>query len=177
MAYLPNGREIQRIEIPLLRHPHADQMNVLLMLLLIFSVLALVLSGVLTANLMAAMMAKQTRQVGVMKAVGASVWQVTRIYASGILIISVASVALGIPLGTIAGRAYAAFAAEQLNLAIGSYAVPVWLFGLIALFGVGVPLFSALRSNLANRAKTDSQNLAGRRNSAAEQAESFRKIL
>lgn len=138
------GREIQRTEIPLLRHPHADQMNVLLMLLLIFSVLALVLSGVLTANLMAAMMAKQTRQVGVMKAVGASVWQVTRIYASGILIISVVAVAFGIPLGTIAGRAYAAFSAEQLNLAIASYAIPVWLFSVIAVFGVGVPLFSAL---------------------------------
>lgn len=138
------GHEIQRIEIPLLRHPHADQMNVLLMLLLIFSVLALVLSGVLTANLMAAMMAKQTRQVGVMKAVGASVWQVTRIYASGILIVSVAAVALGIPLGTIAGRACAEFSAQQLNLAITSSAVPVWLFGIIAILGVGVPLFSAL---------------------------------
>ena len=44
------GREIRRVEVPLLKHPHADLMNTLLMLLLIFSLLALFLSGALTAD-------------------------------------------------------------------------------------------------------------------------------
>lgn len=138
------GREIKRIEVPLLRHPHADQMNTLLILLLIFSILALILSGVMTANLMAAMMAKQIKQVGVMKSVGANVWQITRIYAGGVLIISVIAVFIAIPLGTIAGLAYSKFAAAQLNLFVSSWAVSIWLFVFIFIAAVGTPLLSAL---------------------------------
>lgn len=97
------GREVQRIEIPSRRHPHADHVETLLTLLLIFSFLALILSGALTANLMAAVMAKQTRQVGIMKSTGATAWQVAELYLRLVFALSVVAVAVGIVLGTVLG--------------------------------------------------------------------------
>lgn len=137
------GREVQRIEIPSRRHPHADHVETLLTLLLIFSFLALILSGALTANLMAAVMAKQTRQVGIMKSTGATAWQVAELYLRLVFALSVVAVAVGIVLGTVLGRAYAGVAAEQLNLIVMSRGVPLWLFVVEALVGVGVPLLAA----------------------------------
>ena len=57
------------------QHPHTDQMNSLLFLLEAFGVLALALSGILVATIMAALLAQQIRQIGVMKAVGARTGQ------------------------------------------------------------------------------------------------------
>lgn len=139
-----NGREIRRVEVSLVRHPHADQMNTLLLLLLIFSALALLLSGALTANVMAAQMAKQTRQIGVMKAVGASSAQIAAIYLGGVSLVAVIAVTVGIPLGAVLGCAYASFAAEQLNLIVKSWQISLWLYLLVALVGIGVPLLAAL---------------------------------
>lgn len=138
------GREIKRIEIPLRRHPHADQMNTMLILLLVFSVLGMLLSGVSTANLMAAMMAKQARQIGVMKTLGANSGQIVQIYACGVLLIAVASIIFAIPLGAVLGTEYARFAAGELNLFVSSWAVPLRLYAVIVFVGIGVPLLSAL---------------------------------
>lgn len=135
---------IRRIELPIVKHPHADLMNTLLTLLLIFSVLALLLSGVLTVNVMAALMAKQMRQIGIMKSVGASSRQIAVIYLIQVLIMAIVAVGIGLPLGGWIGRAYSQFATGQLNLDVVSWSIPFPIYLIVVLTGIGVPLVAAL---------------------------------
>lgn len=138
------GHPVQRVEVPPTgKHPHADQMAAMLTLLRIFSVFALALSGVLAANVMTALLAKQVRQVGIMKAIGATTAQVSGIYLGLILILTVAAVVIGIPTGAIVARTFARFASGQLNLEVASWAIPPWIFGLEVLLGLGIPLLAA----------------------------------
>jgi putative ABC transport system permease protein len=61
------GRRVHRVEVARREHPHADHMGSMLTVLQVFSVLALILSGAMAANVVAALMAKQVRQIRVMK--------------------------------------------------------------------------------------------------------------
>lgn len=54
------------------RHPHQTQMTTVLSLFVIFALLLLLLSSLLTASLLSTMMARQVREIGIMKTLGAS---------------------------------------------------------------------------------------------------------
>lgn len=139
-----NGQSVSRIEIPEPgKHPHANQMATLLFLLEAFGLLALGLSGVLTANMISALLAQQIRQIGVMKAVGGRAYQVAVIYLGMVLFLGLLGLAVGIPLAILAGRGYASFAAGMLNFKIFSDAIPGWAFALQAGVGLLIPLTAA----------------------------------
>lgn len=138
------GRSVLRIDIPpSAEHPHQAQMNALLVLLLVFSVLALLLSGVLVANLITALLAQQVRQIGVMKAVGARTAQVAGVYLVTVLVLCGLALALALPSGLLAARYAAGLAAGLLNFNIVRYTVPTWVFGVQVLAGLAVPLLVA----------------------------------
>ncbi len=137
------GREVRRVEVPVREHPHADHMATLVLLLQLFSVVTLVFSGTLVANMTAGTLARQTRQIGVMKAVGAFFGQIAALYFAFILLVCGVAVVAGLPLGAGLARAFAGFAAGQLNLDVGSFAVPAWVFLVVALIGIGWPLLAA----------------------------------
>ena len=132
-VYVPNPGE----------HPHSDQMNSLLFLFESFGILALVLSGVLVANIINALLAQQIRQIGVMKAIGARTRQIASLYFSTVLIFGVLALAVGIPLGLWAGRLYATLTANFLNFDITNNAVPLWVYSVEILVGLSVPLIAA----------------------------------
>ncbi len=132
-VYVPNPGE----------HPHADQMNALLFLFEAFGVLALILSGVLVANIINALLAQQIRQIGVMKAIGARTQQIAGLYFGAVLIFGVLALVIGIPLGLWAGRLYATFAAGFLNFDITNNSVPLWVLGVEILVGLSVPVIAA----------------------------------
>ncbi len=125
------------------QHPHTDQMNSLLFLLEAFGVLALALSGILVATIMAALLAQQIRQIGVMKAVGARTGQIAGVYYGMVLIFGLVALAIGIPLGVAVGRGYAAFTAAMLNFDITSNIVPHWTYAVQILVGLSIPLLAA----------------------------------
>lgn len=139
------GRSVWRIDVPPPgRHPHADQMDTFLFLLGAFGALTLVLSGVLVANLTHALLAERMREIGVMKAIGATTRQVAALQLGQISILAAAALAVGIPLGLEAGRGYAGFAASILNMTIASEAVPIAVTVALILVGLVVPLLIAL---------------------------------
>ena len=112
-----NDHPVTRIEVPKPgKHPHASQMATLLFLLEAFGLISLFLSAVLVVNMISALLAQQIRQIGVMKAVGASLRQVTGIYYGMVILLGVFGLLFGLPLAIVAGRGYAAFAAQMLNL-------------------------------------------------------------
>lgn len=138
------SQSVTRIEIPPPgAHPHQGQMNALLVLLLVFSVMALLLSGILVSNMIAAFLAQQTRQIGIMKTIGARTGQIVSIYLGQILVLTLIALVIGMAVGTAAGQSGAALAAGLLNFNITSAAVPVWVYLLQAVVGISVPVVVA----------------------------------
>lgn len=124
-------------------HPHSTQMKTLLFLLEAFGIVALVLSCVLVAALVSSMLARQVREIGAMKAVGATSAQVAGVYAAGVAMLGVFAVALGIPLAVAAGRGYATFAMGILNFEIVDNSIPLWVFAVEIAVGILTPLLAA----------------------------------
>ena len=108
-----------------------------------FGLFVLVLSGILVVNLLTAMMASQLRQIGVMKAIGGTRWQIARIYFSQALFLGIAAVIVALPLGLVGSRALCQYMAVFLNFNINSFAVPVWVYLLVAVVGIAAPMAAA----------------------------------
>lgn len=125
------------------RHPHQTQMMGVMFLLLAFSLMALVLSGILVATSMAAMLARQVREIGVMKTVGARAAQIGGMYAALVLGLGLLSVVIAAPVGTLGAQALARMSAGMLNLNLESQQVPAWVYGVELLSGLLVPLLAA----------------------------------
>src|SRR5262249_15753789 len=104
---------------------------------------ALLLAGVVAANLLTAMMASEKRQIGVMKAVGGRRLQIARIYLGESLVLGGAALLLAIPAGLVGGRAFSRPMAGFLNFAIASFAGPAWVFFVTLAVGLLVPLVAS----------------------------------
>ncbi len=138
------GKQVRRIDIPTPgKHPHSDLTGILLLAMSSFGIFVLVLSGILVVNLLTAMMASQVRQIGVMKAIGATRWQLARIYLGQALFLGVAAVIVSIPLGIIGSRALCRYMAFFLNFDINSFSVPLWVYLLVAIVGIAAPVIAA----------------------------------
>ena len=138
------GHEVSRVDVPAPgKHPHSELMGILLLAMSSFGLFVLVLSGVLVVNLLTAMMASQVRQIGVMKAIGGTRWQIARIYFSQALFLGIAAVIVSLPLGLLGSRALCRYMAVFLNFDINSFAVPLWVYLLVAVVGIAAPLAAA----------------------------------
>ena len=130
--------------MPPRHHPHWELMVGVIDMLLGFSLLGFVLSCVLSATLIAGFLAPQARQVGVMKALGASDRQIVGMYAALVAVLGVVAVAIGVPLGIASGCALARSVGEILNFDLQSMAVPSGIWVSEAAAGVLLPLLLAL---------------------------------
>lgn len=139
------GHVVEEIQVPPPgKHPHQNQMVAILLMLLIFSLMAMALSAILVATLISGLLAQQIRQIGVMKAIGARTRQIAGLYIVLILLISAAAILLGAPLGVLAGRGFAGEVGRFLNITLYSKAIPLWVFGVQMVAGLLVPLLVAL---------------------------------
>lgn len=138
------GGSISRIEIPPGEHPHADHMRTMLMLVQVFGSLALVLASTLTANVLGMILARHTREVGIMKAIGASSRQIATVYSVSILTVAIPAVCLGIGCGAWLGTFFAQSVGPMLNLEIGSWRIPPRVFGGLFVLALGIPSLAAM---------------------------------
>ena len=138
------GHQVRRVDVPRPgKHPHSDLTGILLLAMSSFGLFVLVLSGILVINLLTAMMASQVRQIGVMKAIGGTRVQIARIYFGQALFLGLAAVIVSVPLGIIGSRALCRYMAMFLNFDINSFAVPWWVYLLVAIIGIAAPLVAA----------------------------------
>jgi putative ABC transport system permease protein len=138
------GHPVRRVDIPPPgKHPHADIMGLLLLSLASFGLFVMILSGVIVVNLLTALMAAQIRQIGVMKTIGGTRWQIARIYFGQALLLGAAALAIAIPAGIAGSRALCRAMAVFLNFDIDSFAIPAWVFLLTVASGLLVPLLAA----------------------------------
>lgn len=138
------GRTVEEIRIPPPeQHPHQGQMNTVMTILLVFSLLALLLSAILTATMIGNLLAQQIRQIGIMKAIGARSGQIANMYLALTAVLGVIATVIGIPLGITAGRGFSTVVAQLLNFTLYSNDVPAWVYGVLLLMGTFIPLLVA----------------------------------
>lgn len=141
---LDQGHTVREIRIPPPgKHPHQGQMNAVMLMLNIFAFLALILSGVLVGTTVASMMVRQIREIGVMKAVGASNGQIARLYFCMMLALGIGALVLSLPPAVLAARALVRMAAHNLNIQIESLTIPWWVFAVQCAAGLLAPLAAA----------------------------------
>ena len=104
-------------------HPLASIVSALLSVLVILGVLVVFLSGSLIANTMSALLNQHTRQVGVMKLVGARRRQIGGMYVA--LILSFGGIALiaSVPLGSWGAYALSRFVARIMNFQVQGFRI------------------------------------------------------
>ncbi len=135
------GVTVREIKVPPPgKHPHQTQMTGILFLFIAFSTMALVLSAVLVATLIANMLARQVREIGVMKAVGGRAGQIAAVYFGMVALLGAIALSLAIPASLYAGRRLAEAISSLLNFTITSYSVPAWVFFVLIGSGLLVPI-------------------------------------
>ncbi|MBI5032329.1 MAG: FtsX-like permease family protein [Chloroflexi bacterium] len=150
-ARLFNRRSVEHAA-PTLRDPNnylgKRELDALFLLLTVFSIVGLVTSGFLVANTLAAMTTEQIGEIGVVKAIGGTRWQVLTIYI-------IAAILYGI-IGTLIGIAFGALASWRLLLYIGSllnldvaFSISSEGVALGAGVGIGVTIIGGLIPSLA----------------------------
>ncbi|MGQ0710808.1 MAG: FtsX-like permease family protein [Rhodoferax sp.] len=140
-ALQAQGWPVQEVRVPPpAQHPHQRQMETVLLLLLVFSGLVLLLSGVVAANALAALLARQTREIAVMKTIGARADQLVGMYVAVVGALGMVALLLAWPAGWIGTQVFARAVAELLNLALAS-AAPSHTVAIVQAFSaVLVPL-------------------------------------
>ncbi|MBI4913826.1 MAG: FtsX-like permease family protein [Acidobacteria bacterium] len=135
------GREVHEIRVPPPRqHPHQRQMQTILFMMLAFSFMALGLSGVLVATSLSAMLARQVREIGVMKTLGATASQLAGMYAALVAALGAVAVVAALPAGYGGAQVLAGAIADLLNFTLTARGVPWWVYAVQAAAGILVPL-------------------------------------
>jgi putative ABC transport system permease protein len=135
------GHDVHEIRIPPPRqHPHQRQMETILALLLGLAGFALVLSSILVATGLAAMLARQVREIGVMKALGARRRQLVGLYLAMVGALGVASLVVALPLAVLGAHAISTRVAALLNLELLAPAIAPWVFAVLIAAALLVPI-------------------------------------
>ncbi|VAX35012.1 hypothetical protein MNBD_UNCLBAC01-1776 [hydrothermal vent metagenome] len=139
------GHSVHELRVPPPRtHPHQTQIMGVLFLLFAFAGMAFFLGAVLVATIIAALLTRQIREIGVMKTVGARSGQIAYMYISMLMGVGLLSVLIGLPAGLFAAKMLVNMVAELLNLTILSYAVSPWVYAVLIGSGILVPPLVAL---------------------------------
>jgi putative ABC transport system permease protein len=143
-ALRAGGHAVSELRVPKLRqHPHQGLMDAAQLVLLGFSFVLLVLAALVVATMMSAMLARQVREIGVMKAVGAGAPQLAGMYAAFVAGLGLVAVAIALPLSYLGATTMIRGIGRMMNLAIADPTIPARVFGAVATLGVLVPLACA----------------------------------
>ncbi len=121
-----------------------NELNILVSLLLVFSLVGLVISGFLVANTLSAIVAEQVGEIGTLKAIGASSRQVLQVYLLAALIYGVAGTILGVIGGFVGGKLLLDFLGSLLNFNVQSFFFQWNALILGVVVGIGATLLAAL---------------------------------
>ncbi len=120
--------------------PLNDIIQALLFILASLALLSLALSAFLVINTISALLGREVRQIGMMKAIGASRSQIMRLYVGTLLVIGFLALLFSVPLASFASRQLVLFLATRLNFDIMSFEVPLHVYLLDLTTSLLVPL-------------------------------------
>lgn len=124
-------------------HRLGDIFKAVSVLLLALGIMALALSGFLVVNTITALMTQQVRQLGIMKAIGGTSAQVTRMYLGLVAVYGLLAVAVGLPAGAWWASWFARFGGGMLNFGPGPSAPPAYAILMAVAVGFVVPIMAA----------------------------------
>jgi putative ABC transport system permease protein len=127
----------------------ADPVDSMVLLLTVLAVVCLFMSALLVANVSSALVTQQTRQIGVMKAVGATRRTTAGLYLVTAGIYGGAALVLAIPLAAVLALVLVEYSASLINLDAASFSLPPDVLLLQVGAGLAIPLVAALVPALA----------------------------
>ena len=126
------------------KHPAQSIIDSVLMLMAALGIMSVFLSGFLIINTTTALVSQQIRQIGVMKAIGATVFQLIGMYMALVLAFGGLALLIAVPLSTLASYGLTRWMIGMLNANPSPFSIPsvsLWLQVTIAL---AVPVMAAL---------------------------------
>jgi putative ABC transport system permease protein len=156
-----SGREVQNINITNPgQHPAKSIIDTVLTLLSALGVMVVFLSGFLVVNTISALMGQQIRQIGVMKALGATFWQVLGMYFALVTCFGLLALLIAVPLSALASYALTAWMDGMLNANMTGFFLPAGSLTLQVLIGLVVPLAAALLPVISGARQTVRQAIS-----------------
>lgn len=107
-------------------------------------ILSLLLSAFLVVNTISALLTQQTRQIGIMKAVGARTIQITELYLVMVILFGLLALFVAVPLGVAGTHIFSSYMAGFLNFDVDNIRLPRSALLLQVAVGLFVPLIAAL---------------------------------
>ena len=149
------------------QHPHQGQISSALLMFLGLAMLAFVLAAILVAAVLAATLARQAREIAVMKAVGARGGQIAGLYLVALLALGALALLVSLPLGAWAAGGLSVVMANTMNFLVLDSSFPLWIFGVVIAAGLLMPIIAALpavvrASNVTVREALSSTGVASR---------------
>jgi putative ABC transport system permease protein len=138
------GVRVLAVDVPVPgMHPHAAQMSSLLITQGAFGVLTLLVCAFLVINLVNATLISQSREIAVMKVMGALRAKLVVLYLGQAFALGLAATLIALPPSLFIARKYAAFQGEFLNLPVAEFSIPVWAVALQLVVGLLLPVIAA----------------------------------
>lgn len=113
------------------------------------ALLSLLLSGFLVINTISALITQQTRQIGMMKAVGARTRQVLSMYLVTVAVFGLLALFIAVPLGVAGAYLFSGFIAGFLNFDVHDLRLPTEVLMAQIAVGLLVPVVAAIYPILA----------------------------
>ncbi len=158
-----SGRTVGFVDIPDPPGKHwADQvLQAIMLIMTVLGVISLLMSGFLVVNTIGAILMQQTRQIGVMKSIGARGRDIVGMYLVMVCIFGVLSLLIAIPLGALGARVFVDVFAGLLNFDALGGGVPPYVLALEVAAGLLVPLLAALWPVFAGTRVTVREAISG----------------
>lgn len=135
------GNRVAEIRVPRPHaHPHQAQMTTMLLMMVSFAFLALFLSSILAATTISAMMVRQRRELGILKALGANTNRIFSRYAATVAGMGFLSFLFAWPPSLFGAAAFARTISKLLNIDIANSSVPWSVAFAMGLASIAVPL-------------------------------------
>ena len=125
-------------------HPADELLQGFFLVLGVIGALSLLVSGFLVVNTISAILAQQTRQIGVMKAIGARTDQIAGLYLGMVMLYALLALLVALPLGALGAWGFTAFTAGLANFDVVDLGIPPDVLALEIAIGLLVPLLAAI---------------------------------
>ncbi len=126
------------------KHFAASIVQALIAMMLFLGLLVVLLSAILVANTIDAVVGQQVRQIGVMKAVGASAGQIAGIYLALVTFYGILSLLVAIPVAAWAANIIGDGFSEYLNYRPGGFIFPTQTLIIQLIIAIGIPILATL---------------------------------
>ena len=144
-ALKADGATVHEVKAPPVgQHPHQGQISISLAMFLALAVLSLVLAAILVAAVLAASLARQSREIGIMKAVGARSGQIATMYVAALALLGAGAALVAIPLASPLAVGLATVMGNTMNFTITSGAIPLWVYATVVGAAIAMPVAAGL---------------------------------